>query len=102
VPATKARPLPEVVEELMRSRGIEDLEELHARFVETEYAYIPVPGRHRGKPVSLDEFKRHGRGEYPILYGEFAQGVAKVLELTNEEMGELAYSYMWGRPRFMQ
>lgn len=43
-----------------------------------------------GKPVPLEEFKRHARGEYPILYGEFTRGVAEVLELTDKEKAELA------------
>jgi hypothetical protein len=63
----EARPLWDVIREHMDRRGIEDVEELHRRFVETEHAYIPVPGRHRGKPASLEEFKRHVRGRVPRL-----------------------------------
>jgi hypothetical protein len=30
---------------------LDDVVELHGRFVETPHGYIPIPGRHRGKPV---------------------------------------------------
>jgi hypothetical protein len=95
----EARPLWDVIREHMDRRGIEDVEELHRRFVETEHAYIPVPGRHRGKPVSLEEFKRHVRGEYPAYYGQLTRGLAEVLEIATEsEEVELVYSYLFGTP----
>ena len=80
--------------------GIESAEELHGRFVETEWAYIPTPGRHKGKPVSLEEFKRHVGGEYPLIYGELARGLFEILGITEDkEQGELVLSYVWGRPK---
>ena len=58
----------EVLGELMERRGIASLEELHRRFLETEHAYIPVPGLHRGKPVSFEVFERcaYGRSRFLI------------------------------------
>ena len=90
----------DVVRGHMDEASIESVEELHRLFVETEYAYIPTPGRHKGTPVSLEEFKRHVVGEYPALYGELVIGLERVLGLTEaEEIRELSGSYGWGRPR---
>jgi hypothetical protein len=77
--------LREVVEELMAQRGIESLEELHRRFVETEYAYIAIPGRHRGKPTTLESFKQHVEARDQRLYPEFYQGLREVLGLTYDD-----------------
>ncbi len=40
----RERNMTELMDELMEEAGIESLEELHRRFVETEYAYIPRSG----------------------------------------------------------
>ena len=93
----------DVVRAHMDRKGIEDVEELHRRFLETTGGYIPVPGRHRGKPVPLEEFKRHVAGEHPNVYGELIRGLAEVLDIPfdrNKESDALILSYMWGRPRF--
>ena len=67
---------------LMEERGIESLEELYERFVETEYAHVPVPGLHEGKPVSLELFKRLAARRTPYIYGELTWGLAEVFELS--------------------
>jgi len=92
------------LEGLMEERGIESVEELHRRFVETEYAYIPVPGLHRGKPVSLELFRRLVTGqESRYFYGELMGGLREVFELTEEEFEELSFVYIWGeRPSARQ
>ena len=87
--------------ELMDAAGIESLEELHRRCVETEYAYIPVPGRHRGKPVSFEVFERSARGRDRAVYIEFVSGVLEVLGLDRRsEAGlDLVVTYAFGRRR---
>ncbi len=93
------RSLPEVLEELMAARGIEDLEELHRRFLETEYAYIPIPGGHRGKPVPFEEFKQHVENRYPKYhYRQVIWGLSEVLGATRQEKMALVGSYMMGPP----
>jgi hypothetical protein len=89
----------DVVRARMDEAGIEDVEELHRRYLETERAYIPTPGRHQGKPVSLAEFKRHLYGKFPVIYGELHLGLREVLELNEEQDRELVLSYMFGRPK---
>lgn len=93
----RKRNMAEVMDELMAKAGIEDLEELHRRFLETEHAYIPVPGLHRGKPISLELFKRFAGGTYPILYRHFVRGVADVLNLDREDALDLGFTYVWGK-----
>jgi|SRR5215218_9582044 len=89
----------DVVRSHMERCGIEDVEELHRRFVETEYAYIPIRGRHKGRPVPLEEFKRHVAGEHPMIYGELGRGLVEVLGITEDrQQGEFYLSYMLGRP----
>jgi hypothetical protein len=87
------------VERLMEERGIESLEELHERFVGTEYAHVPVPGLHEGKPVSFGLFERLTRRESPYIYGELLSGLREVFGLTGEEFLELMWLYVWGEPR---
>ena len=84
------------LERLMEEKGIEDLEELYERFVQTEYAYIPVPGLHRGKPVSFEQFKLHAARRHPYVYGEFAAGLVQVLGLSDEEARKLSFFYLLG------
>jgi hypothetical protein len=88
------------VSRLMDERGIEGIEDLHQRFLETDYAEaIRVPGRHRGSKPKLPEFKRHVTGRYPVIYGELMNGLIEVLDITDEsEKARLCLSYVWGRP----
>ena len=89
----------DVVRGHMDEAGIESVEELHKRLVETEYAYVPTPGRHKGKPVSLKEFKRHLACEHPSLCVEVILGLAsEVLGLTEKQKAKLVLSYGFGRP----
>jgi hypothetical protein len=93
------RPLAEVLKVLMTSRGIEDLEDLHRRFLETGHAYIPIPGRHRGKQVPFEEFKAHLEGRQPRPYPELLAGLREVLApVTMEERLALTISYALGPP----
>ena len=87
------------LQRLMEAKGIESLEDLYRRYIETEYAYIPVPGLHRGKAVSFKEFKRHAARRSPYVYREFLAGLVEVLGLTEEEAGELGFIYLMGEPR---
>jgi hypothetical protein len=93
----------DVVRSHMDERGIEDVEELHRRFLETEWAYIPIPGRHKGKPVPLKEFKRHVAGEHPYgaIYGELIIGLGEVFGLKrgDKDLDALILSYLWGSPK---
>ena len=84
---------------LMEQKGVEDLGELYRRYIETEYAYIPVPGLHRGKPVSFKEFKKHAARKSPYGYREFLAGLVEALGLTEEEAEELGFIYLMGEPR---
>jgi hypothetical protein len=92
-------PFADVLERVMAERGVEDLEELYARYLAAGYGYIPVPGRHRDKKVGLEEFREHARGEYPIIYGEFLGPVMEVLRVgrDSEEANQLIASYIYGR-----
>jgi hypothetical protein len=94
---TEERTLEQVLEGLMASRGIEDLEEFHARLMETEWAHIPARGRHTGKPVPLEEFKAHVRAEIPRIYPEFLNGVCAVLDTSDEETQAIIHAYLWQR-----
>ena len=91
----------EFLGEIMERRGIESLEELHRRFIETEHAYIPVPGLHRGKPVSFEVFERCAYGRSRCLYREFVRGMMEVLDLKpyTEEGDDFALAYTWGKRR---
>ena len=100
----QAKPVPafwDVVRGHMDEQGIETLEELHERFLETEWAErIPVPARHRGSKPKLPEFKRHVTGSYPALYGALTRGLEEVFEISDEqEVARLTLSYIMGRPR---
>ena len=83
---------------LMDEKGVEDLEELYRRFVETEYAYVPVPGLHRGKPISFELFKRLAGRRTPYVYREFLAGLQEVFGLSDEETLELGLIYLMGEP----
>jgi hypothetical protein len=98
-------PFADVLERLMAERGVEDLEELYTRVLAAGYGYIPVPGRHRDKRVKFEEFRRHARAEYPVIYGQFLNPVMEVLgvEWDSEEANQLIASYIHGRnPRGRQ
>jgi hypothetical protein len=90
----------DAVRALMDERGIEDVEDLHRRFLETEWAQrVPVPGRRRGSTPKLPEFRRHVEGTYPILYGEFIAGLFEVFGLDERDPRavRLVLSYAVGR-----
>jgi hypothetical protein len=84
----------------MAERGIESLEELHRRFLETDHTEaMRVPGRHRGTKPKLPEFERHVTARDHRIYGELLNGLIEVLEITDErEMSKLSLAYVWGRP----
>ena len=84
---------------LMEQKGVEDLGELYLHYVETEHAYIPVPGLHRGKTISFEEFKRHAARRHPYVYREFLAGLVEALGLTEEEARDLSFIYLMGEPR---
>ena len=84
---------------LMEERGIESLEELHRRFVETEFAHVPVPGLHEGKPISFALFKQLAARRTPYIYGELLEGLTKVLGLDSRETDELILVYTLGEIR---
>ncbi|MDQ3911641.1 MAG: hypothetical protein M3305_07720 [Actinomycetota bacterium] len=88
----------EFLDEYMEKRGIENLEELHRRFLETEHAYIPVPGLHRGKPVSFEVFERVAYGGGHGLYRAFVWGMMEVLDLEpyTDEGNDFALTYTIG------
>ena len=92
---------PVVVERFVASRGVESFEELYRRFLQTEHAYIPVPGLHRGKPVSFEEFKRHISAERTYLYGEVISGLTEALGMErprdDKEIAALTLAYVLGR-----
>jgi hypothetical protein len=81
------------LEEMMEERGVESIEELHERFLATGER-IAVPGRHRDKPVKLEEFKRHCAMAYPSvenawMYPSFFRGIRVALGLSDKEVIEL-------------
>ncbi len=97
----RERNLAELMDELMAAVGIEDFEELHRRFIATEHAYVPVPGLHRGKPVSLELFKRIALGKVKYVSGEYFAGVLEVLGLDrrSEPAMDLVVTYAFGERR---
>ena len=95
----KERNMTQLMGELMDRAGIESLEELHRRFVETEYAYIPVPALHRGKPVSFNLFKRIATGTDRFVYREFVLGLCDVLSLDDDDALDLMWTHMLGERR---
>jgi hypothetical protein len=92
-------PFANVLERVMHSRGVENVEELYQRYTEAGYGYIPVPGRHRDKKVKLPEFREHAAGRYPVIYGQFLTPVMDVLgvDFDGEEARALILAYMFGR-----
>jgi hypothetical protein len=88
----------------MEERGVESIEELYERFLAVGYR-VPIPGRHRDKPVPLEEFRLHSARAYPSseepkLYAEFICGLGEALELSEEEFSELVWVCFFGeRPK---
>ena len=97
----RQRVMTEVLGELMEAAGIESFEELHRRFIEIEHAYIPVPGLHRGKPVSFRVFERSATGRDRFIYPQFIEGVLEVLGLDRRsvEAFDLMLAYGYGKRR---
>ena len=97
----RAQNMTELMDELMADAGIDSLEELHRRFIETEHAYIPVPGLHRGKPVSFKVFERSAGGRDRFIYPQFIEGVLEVLgqDRRSEAALDLIVTYTMGRRR---
>ena len=86
----------EFLEKRMADAGIEGLEDLHRRFVETEYADLPFPGRHRGKPISFDLFERLATGRHQHVRSEFLRGLVQAfgLKRDSEEATEFIRAYL--------
>src|SRR5215207_1901722 len=80
----------------MERAGIESLEELYRRFMETDGPQVPAPGRNRGKPMKFEEFREHVEARYPRTYPEFMEPLAEVLSLGEEDRQALAFAYVWG------
>jgi hypothetical protein len=100
-----ATPMWDEVKRLMDEHGIEDVEDLHRRFLESSgRGLIPVSGRHRDKPVSLSEFCVHITGRHPTIYMELMRGFAEIFDLNfvedNDEANRLMWAYVFGRPSY--
>ena len=93
---------PVVLERFMEERGIESLEELHRRFVESAgMATYPCRGSTAVSPVSFEEFKRHISCEHKFLYGEVMLGLIGAFGLErprdDKEIAALTLAYVLGR-----
>ncbi len=97
----RERNLMELMDELMAPAGIESFEELHRRFIATEHAYVPVPGLHRGKPVSLELFKRIALGRVRAVHIEYISGMLEVLGIDRRsKVGtDFVVTYTFGERR---
>jgi hypothetical protein len=86
---------------LMADAGIEDLEELHQRFIETEYADVPVSGLHRSKSLSLELLKRLAFGRVRYTCGRVISGVLEVVgvERRSEAGTGFIVTYVFGERR---
>ncbi len=86
---------------LMADAGIEDLEELHQCFIETEYPYVPVSGLHRGKSLSLELLERLAFGCVRYACGKVISGVLEVLgvERRSEAGTGFIVTYVFGEGR---
>ena len=84
----------EQIEHLAASREI-DLEELHRRFIEGGYGGVDRYDRN----ISLQRFEQHASGETGALNQAFLWGLEGVLGLTEEEVMDFLWLYLWGVPR---
>ena len=73
----------------MAAKGIEDLEELHARFLDQE------PERIGNAKWTFERFMSHVNHEAPALYRKFALPLVDALEATDQETAALYL--VWGR-----
>jgi hypothetical protein len=80
---TEARPFPAEIERLMDARGIEDLEELHERFLEQESERIG------NAHWTFERFRKHASNEAGRLYTKFMVPLVGALEATDEEQMRL-------------
>ncbi len=76
------------VERLMEEKGIEDLEELHERFMEED------PERIGNARWTFERFMRHTSSEAGALYPKFVYPLVAALEATDEEIARLFLA--WG------
>jgi|SRR5215211_1194336 len=79
----------DVINRLMDERGIESLEELHRRVVESGYGGIDRYDRN----TSLWRFELHVNGETGALSQRFIRALDYILEPTKEERAELLRAY---------
>jgi hypothetical protein len=89
------------IERLMASRGVESLEELHARFIEGGYGRVDRYDRN----ISLKRFEVYVNGESGVVSDRFYRGLRETLGLTREEEERLVLIHIGeviGRPLHLE
>jgi len=77
----------------MVRKGIEDLEEVHERFMEQE------PERIGNARWTFERFRKHAAAEAPGLYFKFMVPLVGALEGTDRELERLFLAWVgWGPP----
>ncbi len=76
------------IERLMHKKGIEDLEELHERFMEQE------PERIGNARWTLERFRKHATAEAGALYPKFMRPLVAALEATPHEHARLFLAWL--------
>jgi hypothetical protein len=85
---TEISPFLAEIERLMAERGIEDLEELHERFMEQQ------PQRIGNARWTLERFRQHATAEAPGLYIKFMAPLTRALEATKRQEAELFLAWV--------
>jgi hypothetical protein len=76
------------IERLLEAKGIEDLEELHERFMEQG------PQRIGGARWTYERFRKHATAEAPGLYFKFMTPLVGALEAAPREQEELFLAWV--------
>ena len=85
---TEISPFLAEIERLMSERGIEDLEELHERFLEQQ------PERIGNARWTYERFRKHATAEAPGLYIKFMRPLVAALEATKREEAKVFLAWV--------
>jgi hypothetical protein len=85
---TETPPFLAEIERLMKAKGIEDLEELHERFMEQQ------PERIGNARWTYERFRQHAAAEAPGLYFKFMTPLVGALEATDREQERLFLAWV--------
>jgi hypothetical protein len=90
---TEASAFLQEIERLMAEKGIEDLEELHERFLDRE------PERIGNARWTYSRFRKHATNGAGGLYHKFMRPLVRALEATGREQERLFFAWVgWDPP----